>query len=100
MIVLLQGPESIEVTDEQLEQLKATYENLSDEMQELIEDFFVPLNMMRDTGVFEGKSANTFVDFCNIVQYYLELQIQLASEKFKHASTTFEDDIIEAESSI
>lgn len=97
---MLEGPESIEVTDEQLEQLKKTYENLSDEFQELLRDFFIPLNMMRDVGVFTGKSADKFVDFCDIVQYYLDLQIQIASEKYQQASATFAGDIHEAESII
>lgn len=95
---MLEGPESIEVTDEQLEQLKTTYENLSDEMLELLNDFFVPLNLMRDNGIFTGSSANKFIDFCDIVQYYLQLQIQIAAEKFQNGSATFEDDIHNAES--
>lgn len=95
---MLDGPESIEVTDEQLEQLKETYGSLSNEIQELIHDFFIPLNMMRDVGVFTGKSADKFVDFCDIVQYYLDLQVQVASEKYQQASATFADDIHEAES--
>lgn len=97
---MLEGPESIEVTDKQLEKLKSNYESLSNEIQELLHDFFVPLNMMRDTGVFEGKAANNFVTFCDLVQYYFELQIQNATEQFEHASISFENDILEAETTI
>lgn len=99
-IGLLQGPANIEVTDEQLEKLKTNYETVVSDMQVLINDFFVPLNLMRDTGVFQGKSADKFVAFCDIVQYYLDIQIQHATEKFKDASTTFADDIHKAETSI
>lgn len=99
-IHLLQGPERIQVTDEHLIQLKATYGDFSNEMEEMIHDFFVPLNLMRDVGAYTGTSADKFIEFCDIIHYYLELQVRMATEMLNHTSTTFENNIHAAETII
>lgn len=56
--------------------------------------------MMRDVGVFTDRTAETFVGFCNVIQYYLDLKVQIASDKYPYASITFENDILATDSEV
>lgn len=97
---MLEGPEKIEISGEQLENLKSTYKMLTEEIEEMIHDFFKPFDIMRDSGIFTGTSADKFTDFCHVSQLYLELQFDVALTELHTAITSFEEDINEANSSL
>lgn len=93
----LQGPEKIEISDEQLEVLRLTYSALSSEMEEMISEFFNPFEIMSSEGIFRGASADAYMEFCRLVHQYSELRYAMVFEEINEAVKGFEDKINEIE---
>jgi len=95
---MLEGPEKIEISDEQLEALCTTYADLDDEIRLLISDFFTPLEMLQNEGFFKGKTAENFSAFCMYSRTYLSSKLEISLEQLKTASEEFKSKVEEVES--
>lgn len=91
----LEGPAKI--SDEQLESLRKTYGDLATEMEEMINDFFTPFEIMRNESIFRGKSADAYTDFCMLIHQYTEVRYQMVLQELKEAAETFAEKINEVE---
>lgn len=93
----LEGPEKIEISDEQIEALRSTYGDLASEMDEMINDFFKPFEIMNSEGVFRGASADAYMEFCRLVHQYTEVRYNMVFEEINDAVKVFEEKINEVE---
>lgn len=93
----LEGPEKIEISDEQLEDLKSTYDNLASEMEEMINDFFKPFEIMNSEGIFRGASADAYMEFCGLAHQYTEVRYNMVLQEIKSAIKAFEEKVNEVE---
>lgn len=95
---MLEGPSKIEITDDQLEQLSTTYGELREEVLSMLEEFFTPFEIMSNEGVFTGKSADAYTEFCILINQYLKIRFDLSIQKLIAASESFKDEIDQVES--
>lgn len=95
---MLTGPERIEISDDQLNQLKTVYKELTEDVASLMNDFFIPFEIMQSEGIFTGTSAEAFTSFCKLVNDYLEARFQMSLEELQEAAANFEEKINEVES--
>lgn len=93
----LEGPAKIEISDEQLEALRSTYKDIATEMEEMINDFFKPFEIMSSEGIFRGASADAYMDYCKLVHQYAEVRYEMVFEEIKEAMKVFEEKIDEVE---
>lgn len=93
----LEGPAKIEVSDEQLEALTSTYSDLASEMNEMINDFFKPFEIMHSQGIFRGVSAEAYMEYCKLVHQYTDVRYSMVLEKMKDVTEEFKDKINEIE---
>jgi hypothetical protein len=93
----LEGPEKIEISDEQLEALQSTYNYLTLEMEEMINDFFTPFDLMSNEGIFRGASADAYTEFCRLVHQYTKVRYDMVLEETRGAVKAFEVKINEIE---
>lgn len=93
----LEGPVKIEISDDQLEALRSTYRDLHSEMEEMINDFFNPFEIMSSEGVFRGASADAYTEFCRLVHQYTEIRYNMVFEEIKDAIKLFEEKVKEVE---
>lgn len=93
----LVGPAKIEISDEQLEALRTTYDNLATEMEAMINDFFSPFDIMNSEGIFRGASADAYTEFCRLVHQYTEVRYNMVLSELKEATEAFTAKIDEVE---
>lgn len=95
--MVLEGPDKIEITEEQLEYLQTTYDDLTLDMEEMIHDFFSPFEIMVNEGIFTGKSANAYKEFCLLVQQYLEIRFGMVLSELEKVANEFKSKLNEVE---
>lgn len=93
----LEGPAKIEISDEQLEALRTTYNDLASEMETMINDFFSPFDIMQSEGIFRGASAEAYTEFCMLIHQYLEVRYGMVLTELKEAADIFTEKINEVE---
>lgn len=82
----LVGPEKIEISDEQLEALTSTYNDLALEIEEMLHDFFKPFEIMSSQEIFQGASANAYMEYCKLIHQYTDIRYSMVLEKIKDAA--------------
>lgn len=82
---MLEGPAKIKINDEQLERLSTTYKELAEDVSTMLEDFFTPFEMMKNEGIFAGKSADAYTDFCMLINQYLKIRFDMSLQELQDA---------------
>jgi len=94
---MLEGPEKIEISDEQLNEMNAVYSELSEEVSAMLTDFFTPFEIMRSEEIFKGSSAEAYMEFCQLVQNYLQVRFEMSFQDLEKAASNFQNRINEVE---
>ncbi|MBT2214709.1 hypothetical protein F3157_09180 [Virgibacillus dakarensis] len=95
---MLEGPARLEISDDQLEQLNKIYKELAEDVSSMLVDFFAPFELMKNEGVFAGKSADAYTDFCMLVNHYLKIRFDVSLQELNKSGESFKNKIDEVES--